>query len=95
MIQNVYILPKLKSLMSNGKTADIKRKGIAAFSSLKKAVILTENASASMVKPLFLSFFLQFTVFFLSLLASCCCGVGLLRDDSARSFVQRAQRNCQ
>jgi hypothetical protein len=47
MIQNAYILPKLKSLMSNGKTADIKRKAIATFTSLKKAVVLTENAVAT------------------------------------------------
>ncbi len=47
MIQNIYILPKLKSLMSNGKTADIKRKAIATFTSLKKAVVLQENAAVA------------------------------------------------
>ena len=37
MVKNVYLMPKLKALMSNGKTADIKRKAIATFTSLKKA----------------------------------------------------------
>jgi hypothetical protein len=37
MIQNVYLMPKLKNLMSNGKTNDVKRKAIATFTSMKKA----------------------------------------------------------
>ena len=37
MIKNVYLMPKLKHLMANGKTGDIKRKAIATFTSMKKA----------------------------------------------------------
>ena len=37
MIENVHLMPRLKQLMTNGKTSDIKRKAIATFTSMKKA----------------------------------------------------------
>ncbi len=46
-MKNAYLMPKIKSLMSNGKTADIKRKAIATFTSLKKASTGASSAAAS------------------------------------------------
>jgi hypothetical protein len=51
MVKNVYLMPKLKALMSNGKTADIKRKAIATFTSLKKATAGAATAAAPAEQP--------------------------------------------
>jgi len=57
MIKNEYLLPKVKALMSNGKTGEIKRKAIATFTSLKKATTATvrgapeELADMAAAKP--------------------------------------------